>query len=62
MEEREMLLLDETLSLLQRNDDSPTPLIILDDQEPVRESGWSLQQTPPLEISVASCFPTTHLT
>ncbi len=41
MKEKEMLLLDETLSLLQRNDDPPTPLIILDDQEPVQESGWS---------------------
>ena len=43
-----MLLLDQTLSLFQRNDDSPTPLIILDDQESVRKSGWGFQQTPPV--------------
>jgi hypothetical protein len=36
----EMLLFDEPLSLFRRNDDSLTSLIILDDQETVRRSGW----------------------
>ncbi len=36
----EMFLFNEPLSLFQRNDDSLTPLIILDDQESVWESGW----------------------
>ncbi len=43
-----MLLLDKTFSLFGRNDDSSTSLIILDDQESVRESKWSFQQTPPV--------------
>ncbi len=36
----EMLLFNEPLPLFQRNNDSLTPLIILDDQESVWESGW----------------------
>ena len=40
VEQREMLLFDEPLSLFRRNDDSLTSLIILDDQETVRKSGW----------------------
>ncbi len=36
----EMLLFDEPLSLLRRNDDSLTPLVIFDDQESVWEPGW----------------------
>ncbi len=36
----EMLLFDEPLSLFRRNDDSLTPLIVFNDQESVRESGW----------------------
>jgi hypothetical protein len=48
VEEREMLLLDKTNSLFRRNDDSPSSLIILNDQEPVRKAGRSFQQTPPV--------------
>ncbi len=43
-----MLLLDQTLSLFQWNYDSLTFLIIFDDQESVRKSGWSFEQTPPV--------------
>ena len=35
-----VFLFDEPLSLFRRNDDSLTSLIILDDQETVRKSGW----------------------
>ncbi len=48
VKEREVLLPDKTLSLFRRNNDSPTPLIILNDQETVRKAGWSFQQTPPV--------------
>ena len=48
MEEREVLLLDETFSLFRRNDDSSTSMVILDDQESVWKSRWSFQQTPPV--------------
>ncbi len=40
VKQEEMLLFDEPLSLLRRNDDSLTSLIILDDQEIVRKFGW----------------------
>ncbi len=36
----EMLLFNEPLPLFQPNDNSLTPLIILDDQESIWESGW----------------------
>ncbi len=40
VKQAEMLLFNEPLPLFQRNDDSLMPLIILDDQESVWESGW----------------------
>ncbi len=39
VEQREVFLLDESLSLFQRNDDSSTSLVVFDHQESVWESG-----------------------
>ncbi len=43
MEQREVFLFDEQLSLFQRKDDLSTSLVVLDHQESVWESGWSFK-------------------
>ncbi len=43
MEHRKMFLLNEPLSLFQRNDDSSTSLVVFDRQKSVWESGWSFK-------------------
>ncbi len=48
MEQGEVLLLDQPLSLLFRNNDSSTSLVVFDYQESVWESGWGFKQTPPV--------------
>jgi hypothetical protein len=48
MEQGEVLLLDQPLSLFQRNNDSSTSLVVFDYQESVWESGRGFKQTPPV--------------
>ena len=48
MEQGEMFLFDQPLSLFQRNNDSSTSLVVFDYQESVWESGWGFKQTPPV--------------
>ena len=48
MEQGEVLLLDQPLSLFRRNNDSSTSLVVFDYQESVWESGWGFKWTPPV--------------